>query len=85
MLVVSPASFNQAMPPLICPVATAALGQRFAGLVVPLHGTGLATTGVVLCSQVRALDVRARNGRKLESAPAYVVDLVLDCLRDILE
>ncbi len=84
VFIVSPSAVNRAMPPLVCPIATAAVGQRLAGFAVPLHGTGLSTIGVVLCVQIRVLDVRARNGRLLETAPAYIVDQVLDCLRDIL-
>ena len=37
-------------------------------------GAGTQTTGVILCSQLRALDVLARGGRKLESVPAAIVD-----------
>ena len=47
--------------------------------------TGLSTTGTVRWSQVRALGLRTRNGKLIERAPGYIVDLVLDCLRDILE
>ena len=39
----------------------------------------------VICSQDRALDLRARNGRLVERAPDDIVDLVLDCLRDLVE
>ena len=85
VMIVTTGAFNKLTPPLVCPIATAAVGQRLAGLAVPLQGAGTATTGVVLCAQVRALDIRARNGRKIETAPDFVVDLVLDCLRDILE
>ena len=85
VLIVSKAAFNQHSPALVCPIATAAVGQRMSGFTVNLHGTGTSTTGVVLCSQVRALDLRARNGRRVERAPNYIVDLVLDCLRDIVE
>ena len=85
VLIVSKAAFNQRSPALVCPIATAAIGQRLAGFTVNLQGAGTSTTGVVLCSQVRALDLRARNGRRIESAPDYIVELVLDCLRDIVE
>ena len=82
---VSKAAFNQYCPALVCPIATAAAGQRMSGFTVGLQGTGTSTTGVVLCSQVRALDLRARNAKRIERAPDYIVDLVLDCLRDIIE
>lgn len=85
VLIVSTAEFNKVTPPLICPIATAALGQRLPGLTVNLQGAGTATTGVVLCAQIRALDLKSRNGKRVELAPGYIVDEVLDCLRDILE
>lgn len=85
VLIVSRAVFNQHSPAWVCPIATAAVGQRMAGFTVSLQGAGTSTTGVVLCSQLRALDLKARNGKRLETLPAYVVDSVLDCLRDILE
>ena len=85
VLVISKASFNQHSPALVCPIASAAVGQRLAGFTVNLQGSGLATTGVVLCAQVRALDINARHGRRTERAPDYIIDLVLDCLRDIVE
>ena len=85
VMVVSKAAFNQHNPAIVCPIATAAVGQRLAGFTVNLQGAGTATTGVVLCSQVRALDLRARGGRRVEQAPEFVVDMVLDCLRDLVE
>ena len=85
VMVVSKAAFNQHSPALVCPIATVAVGQRLAGFTVNLQGAGTSTTGVVLCSQVRALDLRVRNGRRIEAAPDYIVELVLDCLRDIVE
>ena len=85
VMVISKAAFNRHNPALVCPIATAAVGQRLAGLTVNLQGAGIATTGVVLCSQVRGLDLKARNGHRVERAPDYIVDLVLDCLRDIIE
>jgi mRNA-degrading endonuclease toxin of MazEF toxin-antitoxin module len=85
VLIVSPLEFNRNNPALVCPIATAAVGQRLPGLTVSLAAAGTKTTGVVLCSQIRAIDIRARNGRKLEAAPDFIVDEVLDCLRDILE
>lgn len=85
VMVLSKAAFNRHSPAIVCPIASAAIGQRMAGFTVSLQGTGTSTMGVVLCAQVRSLDLRARNGRLIERAPEYIVDLVLDCLRDIIE
>ena len=85
VLVVTSADFNKLTPPLVCPIATAAVGQRMTGLTVNLQGAGTSTTGVVLCAQIRVLDIRARHGKRIETIPQHVLDEVLDCLRDILD
>ena len=58
--------------------------NRKYGLVVPLIGTGLQTTGVIICDQLRTMDVRAREATFIETAPQYVVDEVLGKLAAIL-
>lgn len=85
VFIITSAAFNKHNPPLICPIATAAVGQRMAGFTVSLHGCGTGTTGVVLCSGIRALDLRARKARRVEKAPDKIVAEVMDCVRDILE
>ena len=85
VMIVSPAAFNQHNPPWICPITTRGAGQRLAGLTVPLPASGTKTTGVVLCSQLRALDLRVRNARLVEAAPPAVVDEVVAKLQAILE
>lgn len=84
VMIVSADAFNKHNPPLVCPITTGGLGKRLAGLTVNLQGAGTSTVGVVLCSQIRVLDVRARGGRKIERAPEPVVQEVIDCLQDIL-
>ena len=50
---------------------------RTQGFAVPLMGAGTATTGAVRCDQPRALDMKARRGRRLERVPDSVMDEVL--------
>jgi mRNA interferase ChpB len=40
-------------------------------------GANLKTTGIVRCDHPRALDLRARAGRRLERVPETVMDEVL--------
>ena len=47
-------------------------------------GRGLHTTGVIICDQLRTMDVRAREATFIETAPQYVVDEVLGKLAAIL-
>lgn len=85
VFVVTTAAFNKHNPPLVCPIATAAVGQRMAELTVSLQGCGTETTGVVLCGGIRSLDIKARKGRFVEKAPDPIITEVMDCIRDILE
>ena len=86
VLVVSPAAFNRlTKTPVVLPITTGGSFARTAGFAVPLAGGGTKTTGVIRCDQPRALDLGARNGRRLESAPAAIVDEVLAKLAPLFE
>jgi mRNA-degrading endonuclease toxin of MazEF toxin-antitoxin module len=86
VLVVSPGAFNRLTKvPVVLPIISGGDFARTAGFAVSLSGSGTQTTGVVRCDQPRALDLHARNGRKLESVPAPIVDEVLARLATIFE
>lgn len=86
VLILSPASFNRVTgTPLVAPITSGGNFARTRGFAVHLTGTGLSVAGVVRCDQVRALDIKARNGRKIETAPDYIVDEVLAKLATLLE
>jgi mRNA interferase ChpB len=76
VLVVSPTSFNEATRlPVILPITSGGTFARRIMFAVPLAGTK--TAGVVRCDQPRVLDIRARNGRKIETLPQEILDDVL--------
>ena len=84
VLIVSPEAFNQVTKvPVVLPVTSGGGFARTAGFAVPLAGTK--TSGVVRCDQPRALDLRARGGKKLESVPTAIMDEVLAKLAPIFE
>ena len=86
VLVVSPAAFNQVTgTPVVLPVTTGGGFARRRGFAVSLEDTGTRTTGVIRCDQPRALDLAARNGRRVESVPEPVIDDVLARLATIIE
>jgi mRNA interferase ChpB len=86
VLVVSPAAFNRlTKTPVVLPITTGGNFARTAGFAVSLADAGTKTTGVIRCDQPRALDLGARNGRKLESAPAAILDEVLAKLAPLFE
>jgi mRNA-degrading endonuclease toxin of MazEF toxin-antitoxin module len=54
-------------------------------LTVSLTDAGTRTTGAIRCDQPRALDLEARGGRRLEAAPAAIVDEVLARLAPLFD
>lgn len=86
VLVLSADAFNQASGLLlVAPISQGAAASRQHGFAVTLMGSGTRTQGVVLGDQTRTIDARARGFRRIEAAPAAVVDEVLDAVRAILE
>jgi mRNA-degrading endonuclease toxin of MazEF toxin-antitoxin module len=86
VLIVSPEAFNRVTRvPIVVPITSGGRFARTAGFAVPLTGAGTKTTGVVRCDQPRALDLGARNGRRLERVPEAIVDEVLARLAPIFE
>ncbi len=86
VLIVSPEAFNRVTRvPVVLPITSGGSFARTAGFAVKLEGAGMKTAGVVRCDQPRALDLRARGGRRLESVPAAIVDEVLAKVATIFE
>lgn len=86
VLIVSPETFNRVTKvPVVLPITSGGNFARTAGFAVPLTGAGTRTAGVVRCDQPRALDIRARGGKKLESVPSSIMDEVLARLAPIFE
>ena len=85
VLVLTPRAFNALGTPVVAPVATVGDFARARGFAVSLMGAGTATTGIVLCHQIRALDLRARGGRFVERAPREVVEEVLARVATLFE
>lgn len=84
VLVVSPAEFNEATKlPVICPITSGGDFARRIGFAVPV--TGIKITGVVRCDQPRVLDLSARNARKVDTLPAWIMEEVLAKLAPIFE
>lgn len=83
VVVVSPDQHGRHFPAIVCPITNGGASSRDAGFTVALAGHGLKTTGVVLCHQMRALDLSARRVRRIERAPDAVVAEILAVLQDI--
>ena len=85
VLIVSPFAFNTLGTPLVCPVTQGGNLARHAGFAVSLTGAGTQTAGVVLCNQVRVLDLQARHARFVEKAPSFIIDEVLARLATLID
>lgn len=86
VLIVSPDRFNQVTgTAVVVPVTSGGAGSRAKGFAVTLSGAGTNATGVILCDQLRTLDLKARNGRRSETVPDTVVDEVLGKLATLFE
>jgi len=84
VLVVSATEFNDATKlPVICPITNGGDFARRLGFTVPLTGTKI--TGVVRCDQPRVIDLAARNGSKVDTLPATLMDEVLAKVATLFE
>ena len=84
VLIVSPDAFNVASKlPLVCPITNGGDFAKRLGFAVQI--TGVKTTGIVRCDQPRVLDLLARQGRKVDTLPADLMDEVLAILGAFLE
>lgn len=85
VLVVTPGTFNRLGTPLVCPITQGGAFARDRGFAVSLMGTGLNVNGVVLCNQLRAMDLSARGARFAETAPPEIIDEVLAKISTLFE
>ncbi len=86
VLVLSPREFNRVADVVfIAPITQGGDYARDMGFTVPLAGTGLDSQGVVLCHQTTRKDINAREPRKIECAPDYIVNDVLARVRSVFE
>lgn len=85
VLVLTPRNFNQLGTPIVAPITTVGNLAREKGFAVSLSGAGTKATGVILCNQIRALDLKARNARFSEKVPKFIVDEVLARVQPLFE
>lgn len=78
VLIISHGKFNAAVGiAIVCPITSGGAFARNRGFAVSLADAGTKTVGFVLAHQVRVMDLKARNGRLIETAPATVLEDVL--------
>ena len=72
-LVLTPAAYNASGLAVIVPITQGGDFARHAGFAVTLSGAGTQTQGVILCNQLRTVDLDARGAKRIESAPDVVI------------
>lgn len=84
-LILTPAAYNASGLAVIAPITQGGDFARYAGFAVPLSGSGTETQGIVLCNQIRNVDLEARGAKRIESAPEVVIDDVLARVQALFE
>lgn len=84
-LILSPEAFNAFGSALACPITRGGAFARGHAWAVPLADAGLQTDGVVLCNQMRTVDLKARRAQFIEAAPTALVDDVLARVATLME
>src|SRR5947209_4731857 len=77
VMIVTPREFNVLGTPIVCPITRGGNFARARGFAVSLENAGLNAKGIVLCHQLRVLDLNARQARFSERAPQSIIDEVL--------
>jgi mRNA interferase ChpB len=85
VLILTPRVFNNLGTPIVAPITSGGNFARDQGFAVSLTGAGTNATGVVLCNQLRALDMRARNAKFSEKVPGFIMDEVLARVQPLFE
>jgi len=85
VLILTPKEFNQLGIAITAPITQGGSFARSQGFTVPLSGAGTNAAGVILCHQLRALDLKARGGVFSEIAPGFIIDEVLAKVATLFE
>lgn len=88
-IVVSEQALNKALGVAICcPISTVANAARSQSVTVVLEGNSTksgSVSGVILCHQIRVLDLTARQAKFSTTAEPYLVDEVVTKLVDLID
>lgn len=85
VLVLSASAFNALGTVLVAPITQGGDIARHAGFAASLTGAGTKTQGVALVNQIRILDLEARQAKRVETAPEFVLEDALARLRAIID
>lgn len=83
VLILSPAAFNRLGVQLVAPITTGGAFARHRGFAVPVQAGRI--DGVVLCNQIKTIDLAARQGRRVAQASDEVIEEVLARVSTLLQ
>jgi mRNA interferase ChpB len=84
VLIISPTQFNSVTKlPIVLPITNGGDFARRTGFGVEI--SGIKTTGLIRCDQLRVLDIAERGGRKVDTLPAALMDDVLAKVATLFE
>lgn len=84
-LVLTPAAYNATGLAVIAPITQGGDFARYAGFAVTLTGAGTETQGVILCNQIRSVDLEALGAKRVEAAPDVVIGDALARVQALFE
>lgn len=88
-IVISEQALNKALGVAICcPISSGGNAARSQSVTVAIDGNSTKSgkvTGVILCHQVRALDLEARNAKYATESESYLIDEVVMKLVDLID
>jgi mRNA interferase ChpB len=85
VLILTPKAFKQFGTLIVAPITTGADFAREKGFAVSLSGAGTNANGVILCRQIRALDLKSRGAKFSEKVPDFILEDVLARLAALFE
>ncbi|WP_409286886.1 type II toxin-antitoxin system ChpB family toxin [Pseudomonas guariconensis] len=84
-LILTPAAYNATGLAVVAPITQGGDFARYAGFAVTLSGAGTETQGVILCNQIRTVDLAARGAKLIESVPDVVIEDALARVQALFE
>jgi len=84
-LVITPAAYNATGLAVIAPITQGGDFARYAGFAVTLSGAGTQTQGVILCNQIRSVDLEARGAKRIETVPDEIFEEVQARIQALFE
>ncbi|MCX7325155.1 MAG: type II toxin-antitoxin system PemK/MazF family toxin [Hyphomicrobiales bacterium] len=85
VLVLTPRAFNALGTPIVAPITSGGDFAREKAFAVSLSGAGTNATGVILCHQLRGLDLKASGAQFSEKVPDFIIDEVLARVQPLFE